>query len=260
MMEQCVLEEALLYNSCMNHHRRGLTALIFLLLLTGIYAYESLKPESPPPLVVPPLPFDGAIPAPITHGDQTKKQIIFTFDAGEGDASLSSILVTLTKHHVKGTFFVTGQWALRHAPQMRRIVAAGHEVFNHTFSHPDLTWADDQSIRHQLVAADEVIVEFTGTTSQPFFRPPYGYQDERVITIAARKGFQSVLWTVDALDWMQSQGETKQEVFERIMANVTPGALILMHIGDSITGAILDDVFTAIEKQGYTIVSLSQGL
>ena len=79
-------------------------------------------------------------------------------------------------------------------------------------------------------------------------------------TVALRAGFQSVYWTTDALDWKESQGITASDVKSRIFSNLAPGAIYLMHLGDTLTGAVLDEVLTEIEARGYSIVSLTEGI
>ena len=99
-----------------------------------------------------------------------------------------------------------------------------------------------------------------GFSSRPYFRAPYGARDLQVLKVAANNGYQSVYWSVDALDWKETQGETANQVKARILSSVAPGVIYLMHVGDTITGTILDEVFTTIESRGYKIVSLTQGL
>jgi peptidoglycan/xylan/chitin deacetylase (PgdA/CDA1 family) len=105
--------------------------------------------------------------------------------------------------------------------------------------------------------ADAVVVPIS---SRPFFRAPYGDRDERVMDAAFKAGYHSVYWTVDAHDWEESTGVTSTEVITRIVSSLKPGNIYLMHIGDNITGNILDQVFTTIEEKGYKIVSLTEGL
>jgi peptidoglycan/xylan/chitin deacetylase (PgdA/CDA1 family) len=85
-------------------------------------------------------------------------------------------------------------------------------------------------------------------------------KDARVRTVAYDAGYQSVYWTVDALDWKEVSGETNESVTRRILSHVSPGTIYLMHIGDTITGDILDAVFTEIESRGYMIVPLTKGI
>ena len=196
----------------------------------------------------------------ISHGDQSKNQVIFTFDGGAGADSGDAILAALAKHRVKGTFFLTGKMIEAHPDLVRKIVAGGHEIFSHTYDHPKLPTLADAQITDELAKMESALQAVAGISPKPYFRAPYGARDPRVLGVAAQAGYQSVYWTVDALDWKEKGGETAAQVKERILASVAPGAIYLMHVGDSITGAILDDAFSAIEAKGYKIVSLTQGL
>ncbi len=195
----------------------------------------------------------------ISKGDTSKKQVIFTFDAGGGASSADQILNVLAKHRVTGTFFMTGKFVEANPDLVRRIVAAGHEVFNHTYDHKDLTTLSDADISDELQKMDMALQKVAHITSSPYFRPPYGARDSRVINAAFDTGYQPIYWTVDARDWMEPN-ITADEVKNRILSNVAPGTIYLMHVGDTITGAILDEVFSTIESRGYKIVSLRQGM
>jgi peptidoglycan/xylan/chitin deacetylase (PgdA/CDA1 family) len=194
----------------------------------------------------------------ISRGNPAKKQIIFTFDAGAGTNSLQKILEVTKKHNLNVTFFSTGKFAQKYPELIEQISAQGHEIFNHTYSHPYLTQITDEQIKEELVRAEEIISGLTGQTTKPYFRPPYGDRNTHVLQVAQEEGYQSVYWTLDALDWMADR--TEEQTKERIYANLKNGAIILMHIGDNITGNILDEVFTKIKNDGYKIVSLSEGL
>ncbi len=213
----------------------------------------------------------------ITHGDTSKKQVIFTFDGGSGLQSGKKILEVLANHHVKGTFFLTGKFVEKNADFVREIVSGGHEIFNHTYDHLHLPTLTDGEIVAELDKMDRIFTRIVSSTSRsmsasvadatavsvsskPFFRAPYGDRDERVADIAFKAGYHGVYWTVDARDWEESTGITAANVTHRIVSSLAPGDIYLMHIGDNITGEILDDVFTTIEKRGYKLVSLTQGI
>ncbi|MDP2909909.1 MAG: polysaccharide deacetylase family protein, partial [bacterium] len=196
----------------------------------------------------------------IVWGNKNKQQVIFTFDAGSGTHSLDHILSVLEKYGLRGTFFITGKWAEQNSDSVRRISEAGHEIFNHTYSHPYLTQITDGRIVEELDSADRIISGITGVSTKPHFRPPYGDRNNHVFQVAAEAGYRAVYWTVDALDWKEEEGFTAAQAKDRIMSNLKPGAIYLMHIGDNITGEILDEVFSEIQGQGYLIVPLSEGL
>ncbi len=196
----------------------------------------------------------------IRHGDRSKKQVIFTFDGGAGIQSADAILAILAKHHVKGTFFLTGKMVLGHPDLVRRIAAAGHEIFNHTYDHKDLTKLTDAEIKRELLDMDSALEKTVGSSTRPYFRTPYSAVNAKVLSAAGAIGYRSVEYTLDALDWREGQGETAAQVQKRVLSHVAPGVIYLMHLGDNITGEILDKLFSDIEARGYKIVSLTQGL
>lgn len=203
---------------------------------------------------------DYVTPKEIVYGDRSKKQIIFTFDGGAGIHSADEILTTLAEHNVKGTFFLTGKFAESNPALIKRMSAEGHEIFNHTYNHSDLTTISSSQMRTEFRKTEEIIKNLTGKSTKPYFRPPYGARNSTVLDVVGREGYQSIYWTVDALDWKESEGWTNAQTKERIMSNLSNGAIVMMHIGDNITGRILDEVFTEIKARGYSIVPLSQGL
>jgi len=246
------------YNSGMS--KRSLAVLLVIAIFSGIYIYGrlSVPPEAPAQPVF--LGFKGKVPPEISIGDASKKQVIFTFDCGGSTQSADAILKALARHHLIGTFFMTGLFARKYPDIVKRIAAEGHEIFNHTDTHPHLTEIPDWQIKKELAALDLALMKLTGKSAQPYFRAPYGDRDQRVLAAAAQAGYQSVYWTDDALDWEQPTGMTAGKVHDRILAHLKPGAIYLMHMGDSITGKILDQVFNEIETKGYKVVSLTQGL
>ena len=116
----------------------------------------------------------------------------------------------------------------------------------------------DAQIKDELHKTDAKIKSIVGFDTKPYFRAPYGERDARVLSIAASQGYRHVYWTIDAWDWKEDI--TANEVRSRILDNLEPGAIYLMHVGDSITGEILSGVFQEIKNRGYTINSLNTGL
>lgn len=230
----------------------------FLFLLFGFYIF--LFPEKKPVVIeVEKYQFPTSSQE-IISGDKNKKQIIFTFDGGDSSLSGLKILSVLEKHGVKGTFFLTGKFVERNPFLVKKMYDNGHEIYNHTYDHPYLTLVSDDQIKKELWDMDRILRATIGKSTKPYFRAPYGDRDERVLKQAFDAGYQSVYWTVDALDWKEREGETDDTVRDRILSTLAPGNIYLMHIGDNITGNILDELFTTIESKGYKLVSLKQGL
>jgi peptidoglycan/xylan/chitin deacetylase (PgdA/CDA1 family) len=232
--------------------------LICVFIVIELLDYATTPAPLPPPPI--PQPIVARSIKEIVRGDTTKKQVIFTFDGGAGAESTNAILSALAKHHVKGTFFLTGKFVEQNPAAVRAIHTAGHEIFSHTYDHPHLPELTDAEIAVQFEKMEKTLQDTIGITPKPYFRPPYGDRNERVLQAAFNAGYESIYWTSDALDWEEDSGMTAGEVKSRIINNVAPGTIYLMHLGDSITGQILDDVFTEIESKGYKLVSLTEGI
>lgn len=196
----------------------------------------------------------------IYRGRTDENHIILTFDGGSGSESTREILSALEKHKVKSTFFLTGKWIENNPLLTILIHGDGHEIFSHTYNHPYLTSITDDEIRKELRDTESILFKLLGISSKPYFRPPYGDRDERVLKVASSEGYQSVYWTVDAMDWMESEGETDASVMNRIKSTLSPGNIYLMHLGDGITGRIMDELLTYLESKNYKVSSLTQGL
>ncbi len=234
-------------------------ALICSISLCVIHIYSEMISKSNNDTIQTEIVFNKT-PIEIFRGDLSKKQVIFTFDGGDGAQSADTIIEILAKHNVKGTFFLTGRFVENNPTIVKNIMSSGGEIFNHTYNHLHLTQLPDGRIAQELSLMQESLKVIIGVSSKPYFRAPYGETDQRVLDAAARAGYQSVKWSSDALDWKESVGMTANVVKKKILDNVRPGEIFLMHVGDNITGVILDDVFKQIKSMGYKIVSLSEGL
>lgn len=216
----------------------------------------------PKPVILPPAE-EVILPSSSTEiirGDRSKMNVIFTFDGGSKDISSRKILKVLEKNNMKTTFFLTGDFVLTYPEVVREMKNAGHEIYNHTENHPYLTQATDREILLELDGMDRALRGTIDQSSKPYFRPPYGDRNDRVLKIAYGAGYQSVGWTVDALDWQESEGRTGDEVRSIILNSLAPGNIYLLHLGDSISGDLLEELINETEKRGYKIVSLKQGL
>ena len=237
-----------------------LAASLFVIIIIGaliafLTAIFYAKPEGAK-LNMPPL---APSSKEITRGDVSKKEVIFTFDAGDGTQSAEQILAALGKYNIRGTFFMTGKFVEANPGLVKRI-AAHNEIFDHTYDHKHLTQLSDIDIVSELTMMDQALEKAAGVSARPYFRAPYGDRDQRVWGDAFKAGFESVYWTCNALDWEEPAGMTADEVKNRVLENLAPGTIYLMHVGDNITGQILDELFSYIESKGYKIVSLTQGL
>jgi peptidoglycan/xylan/chitin deacetylase (PgdA/CDA1 family) len=189
----------------------------------------------------------------IARGNTVRKQVALTFDAGgEDGVRAASILDTLRAKGVRATFFVEGEWASQsdtYRGLVRRMASEGHEIGNHTLTHPYSTTLADAAFCAELNQADRVISGIDGRTTRPLWRPPYGDRDARIRALAAGLGYRTIYWTVDPRDWDASV--TEQMIYDRVMTGVQPGAIVLLHVGGANTWKVLPRLIDGIKAAGY---------
>ncbi len=189
-------------------------------------------------------------------GNTTRPEVALTLDAGSSATQAPAILKILRENNIRITFFLTGKWAEKNSDIVRQMAADGHTFGNHTYSHKDLKTLSDAEIKEELDRTEAIVKNILGanTTLKPYFRPPYGSRDARVRQVAADAGYQDIYWTVDALDWQD--GATNESTKSRILDNAKNGSIFLVHIGDDITPAILQDVIDGLRAKGLEPVTL----
>ena len=220
----------------------------------------------PPPATPPPVPA-ADFPAFLRGQDvpvlpTSQKLVALTFDAGANSAGLPSILATLRAKQLSATFFLTGQWAAGNSAGVQSIRAAGHRVGNHSMNHPYFTSLSTAQIGEQLNGAQRAIQE-AGGDSRPLFRFPYGDRDPRTIAAVNDLGYLPVRWTVDTLGWKgTSGGLSAQQVSDRAVGALQPGAIVLMHIGSNpddgttLDADALPGMIDRMSASGYSFVTL----
>ena len=190
----------------------------------------------------------------------TSKVVALTFDCGGNDAGVARILAALASANARATFFVTGRWAEVYRSSAAAI-AARYPIGDHTYSHPHLTQLDDAAVAAEIVAGARSLAA-SGVDPHPLFRFPYGESDPRTMAIANRAGYGGIRWTVDTLGWKGvSSGQSSDSVVARVIANLQPGEIVLMHIGSAEDGTTLDAdalprVIAEIRARGYELVTL----
>jgi peptidoglycan/xylan/chitin deacetylase (PgdA/CDA1 family) len=232
-----------------NSHSQGPSDLIF---RYGIGTDSSLLWKQAP-VTVPP----GLVGTEWSVLPTSRNVVALTFDAGANDQGVDSILGTLQQTQTAGTFFLTGRWAELFPAQARRI-ATNYPVGNHSYDHPDLTTLSDAAVTDQLQRAGAAITAATGQIANPLFRFPFGARDARTIGIANSLNYGSIRWTVDTLGWRgTSGGQSVNTVVQRVIDNLRPGAVVLMHVGSNPDdGSTLDadalpTIISELRARGY---------
>ena len=182
--------------------------------------------------------------------------IALTFDDGPHPHLTDKILAVLEKYGVKATFFEIGR-NVRLWPEVTvRVIAAGHEIGNHTESHSFLHGLDTNRVASEIMSADDAITcEYEYETH--FLRPPGGIYDAAVVTAAANEEKIIALWSIDTHDWAH---KSCKEITNEVLSNVKGGDVILMHdyiSGEAHTAEALEIIIPELQSRGYTFVTLS---
>ncbi|MHB1255391.1 MAG: polysaccharide deacetylase family protein [Dethiobacteraceae bacterium] len=191
---------------------------------------------------------------PIYYVDTTEKKIAFSFDASWGSEFTTRILEILRENKITTTFFLTGFWIEKYPELVKEIVAAGHELGNHTWTHPHLNALDKPGIKQELELVHTALNKLTGVESK-LFRPPFGEYSNKVIEAANELDYLTIQWSIDSLDWKDIG---RQAVVQRVTSRLHPGAIILFHNNGLHTADALPEIIAQATKQGYSIVPISE--
>ena len=191
-------------------------------------------------------------------GEAGKKEIYLTFDAGFENGNTEPILDALKKHNAPATFFVVGHY-LETAPELvKRMVAEGHTVGNHTWHHPDMSSiSSKEAFSEEMGMVEEKYKELTGEELVKFYRPPQGKYNLENLKMAQELGYKTFFWSLAYVDWYQDKQPSHEEAFEKLTKRIHPGAVVLLHSTSKTNGEILDELLTKWEGMGYTFRPLS---
>jgi len=181
--------------------------------------------------------------------------IAMTFDDGPHATNTPKLLEMAAKRHIKLTFFVLGECVEQNPTVLQREVAEGHEIGNHSWSHPNLAKLSDEAVRSQLQRTEDIIVKTAGVKPK-LMRPPYGELTKRQrIWVNHDFGYKVILWDVDPLDWKRPGPSV---VARRIIAGTRPGSIILSHDIHPPTIEAMPQVFDALLTRGFKFVTVSE--
>lgn len=206
-------------------------------------------------LFYPPDQFAGKVVRDVALSNDNKV-VALTFDDGPWPNSSAQILDILQQHDVKGTFFIVGR-ALQSFPEVaQRMVAEGHAIGNHTWNHRTAR-ANPQAAAHEIDNTAALMERTLGIKTR-LYRPPGGVLNNGLDQYAQGKGYTTVMWSTDTLDWRRPQSQT---IVQRVLNGVHPGDIILLHDGGGdrrSTVAALPRIITELQKRGYRFVTVPE--
>ncbi|MFJ7406145.1 MULTISPECIES: polysaccharide deacetylase family protein [unclassified Lysinibacillus] len=182
------------------------------------------------------------------------KYIALTFDDGPSSKVTPRVLQTLKQHDAKATFFMLGNRVEMYPNIAAQVAAEGHEIANHTFSHPNLKKLTHKEMIEEIDKTNNIIEMATGITST-LFRPPYGVYNQDILNYTTSNNYTTILWSVDSLDWKSRNPIT---IKKEILSNVTNRSVVLMHDIHTATAEALPELLMSLKKEGYEFVTVSE--
>ena len=181
---------------------------------------------------------------------KVKKCIALTFDDGPSGSTTQSVLDTLNQNGAKATFFMIGRQIPAQASIVKSIANTGHEIGNHTWDHIDMAYADAPTLKDQISKTSYAMVDVLG--KRPVLvRPPYGSFKPTTLQTVAQP---FIIWSVDPKDWQDKNADT---VYQRVMSNAQPGAIVLSHDIHPTTAEAYKRIIPELKAKGYTFVTIS---
>lgn len=188
------------------------------------------------------------------RGNPRRREVALTFDDGPSPLVTPLLLAILRRYGAPATFFVIGVHARAYPYLVAEMAAAGDEVGDHTFDHPNLTRLAPPAVAEEIAAAAAVIREVTGRPPR-WFRPPGGDYTAAVADAARRAGMGLAMWTENSGDWALPPAKT---LADQVPLRAEPGSIILLHSTTLVTARALPQIIVELRRRGYTLVTLSQ--
>jgi peptidoglycan-N-acetylglucosamine deacetylase len=197
----------------------------------------------------------SAKPATYAQARVDQPYIAMTFDDGPSAENTPRLLEILKQRNIKATFFLIGQNVVSNPDLVRRILAEGHEIGNHSWTHPQLSKLSDDRVTAEITQTQDAIKDASGFTPT-LLRPPYGAITPRQREwIENRFGLNIILWSVDPFDWKRPGASV---ITQRILSQARPGAIILSHDIHKQTVDAMPATLDALIAKGYKFATVSQ--
>ncbi|MDR3592206.1 MAG: polysaccharide deacetylase family protein [Negativicutes bacterium] len=191
-------------------------------------------------------------PRPFYHGKTDQPQVAFACNVFWGEEFLPEMLAELDRKNIKITFFIGGSWAKRNPQMLQMIAEHGHELGNHSYSHPHPNALSRQQNQDQIMRTEALVAELTGRKTR-LYAPPYGEFNSAVLAAAADLDYTTILWSIDTIDWKRPPEEV---LIARVTKKLHNGAIILMH-PTAPTARALPELIARVQAAGYTIGPVS---
>ena len=192
-------------------------------------------------------------------GNTNEKVLYLTFDAGYENGCTAKILDTLKEKQVPAAFFLVGNYIQRSPDLVRRMVAEGHTVGNHTMHHYDMSRLSDKAaFSRELTDLEALYKETVGQELPKYYRPPQGIYSEENLKMAQELGYQTVFWSLAYVDWNNDSQPTKETAFAKLLPRTHNGAVVLLHSTSKTNAEILGELIDKWKAMGYRFGTLEE--
>lgn len=193
---------------------------------------------------------------PIYCVETDKPQVSISFDAAWGAEDTDQLLQILADNEVKATFFLCGYWVTDYPEEVKKIAEAGHDLGNHSSTHPHMNQLSSEQIAKELADCHKAVKDLTGIEMN-LFRPPFGEYNNTVIETSFANSYYPIQWDIDSLDWKElgADHEINQVLNHKHLGN---GSIVLFHNDAKYTPEVLDTIIKGLKEKGYEIVPISQ--
>ena len=192
-------------------------------------------------------------------GDVGEKVLYLTFDAGYENGCTAKILDTLKEKQVPAAFFLVGNYIQRSPDLVRRMVAEGHTVGNHTMHHYDMSRLSDKAaFSRELTDLETLYKETVGQELPKYYRPPQGIYSEENLKMAQELGYQTLFWSLAYVDWNNDAQPTREAAFAKLLPRTHNGAVVLLHSTSKTNAEILGELIDKWKAMGYRFGTLEE--
>ena len=191
---------------------------------------------------------------PIYNVEKEEKVIALSFDAAWGNEDTQTLIDILGKYDIKATFFVVGEWVDKYPGSVKALADAGHEVMNHSNSHPDMVKLTVDEIKEEIELCNNKIATVTGVRPT-LFRAPYGSYNNQLIDTLDGLDMYCIQWNIDSLDW---KNPAVDQLVNNVVSKAAPGSICLFHNAAVNTPEALPQIIDALIAEGYSFVPVSK--
>ena len=192
-------------------------------------------------------------------GNTNEKVLYLTFDAGYENGCTAKILDTLKEKQVPAAFFLVGNYIRRSPDLVRRMVAEGHTVGNHTMHHYDMSRLSDKAaFSMELTDLAALYKETVGQELPKYYRPPQGIYSEENLKMAQELGYKTLFWSLAYVDWNNDAQPTREAAFAKLLPRTHNGAVVLLHSTSKTNAEILGELIDKWKEAGYRFGTLEE--